>query len=183
MPGLSMVPPDAANVPGPGQYDLPGTALTGPSFTLRGRPREKLQEELPGPGQYDGTVNTTRYGWVLGTVSKAISWVIKGLKVVWGLHMTAITRGASSHCVGCVSDCMTETPNDVLAAQHRRGACVHARRQAASTHRGHPWPWRLQHTTGHQHRYVVLQNKMERCTGQGLGTPFGNQPDARFRHL
>lgn len=82
MPGLSMVPPDAANVPGPGQYDLPGTALTGPSFTLRGRPREKLQEELPGPGQYDGTVNTTRYGCVLGTFSKAINQVMKGLKGV-----------------------------------------------------------------------------------------------------
>ena len=43
----------SAGLPGPGQYDVPGTALaSGPAFTLRGRSRERPREQLPGPGDY-----------------------------------------------------------------------------------------------------------------------------------
>jgi hypothetical protein len=43
-----------ASVPGPGQYLVPGSTMGGPAFTLRGKPRERAQEDLPGPGQYGG---------------------------------------------------------------------------------------------------------------------------------
>eukprot|EP00955_Chlamydomonas_euryale_P092538 364714-Chlamydomonas_euryale.AAC.6 len=55
LPGQALEHPDAAQLPGPGQYDVGGTVGAGkPSFTLKGRPQERPAEQASWMAQAAG---------------------------------------------------------------------------------------------------------------------------------
>ncbi len=65
-------------LPGPGAYEVPTSFQSGPSFTLKGRPRERPQEELPGPGAYRSSAleRCAQSPAFISITSSGLTWVL-----------------------------------------------------------------------------------------------------------
>lgn len=58
---VSMVSKEQMTLPGPGNYaHLREFGQDAKAFSMRGRPQEKVGNEVPGPGNYDGNLDVVK---------------------------------------------------------------------------------------------------------------------------